>query len=499
MFTSLSRKVAITRTTNYAATDHTQPSYLGSVRDGITEDQLDLGRYQSYLDSVKDGLEHDRGLSFHMNRGAQVVRKTTNKWLPEDFKNEGYGVVIQYELKQGTCEVVGKEQANVSSTLTEDAVEGIVTNVTSRALSINPDQIRPDASFMDLGANSLEITEIAHNVAEATGGKAMNEICSTISVHQLNADTIKAEVTPQTLFRQPSVESLTSYLTKTLSRVSLRSGSKGEFRRTNSVLSTSQHKEGMLRSSSLLSMSVPGLSISHHESSRTKSGGVSIVGIGFRFPGASGPSQYWNLMIDGVNTSSTIPFGRWDAHSVANKSNLSKKEQTQVMWGSFVYDMEYFDATLFNISKSEAKSMSPLQRVLLDTVYLALLDAGFTTENIKGLDVGVFLGHWADSNTKKDIVMSVYSSTGTSTSIASGRISYIFDLQGPNIVYDTACSSSLVALHAATEALNNGTCGIALVVGANELFDSRVFESCARTGMLTPTGRCHTFDACADG
>ena len=159
MFTSLSRKVAITRTTNYAATDHTQPSYLGSVLDGITEDQVQ-GRYQSYLDSVKDGLEHDRGLSFHMNRGAQVVRKTTSKWLPEDFKNEGYGVVIQYELKQGTCEVVGKEQANVSSTLTEDAVEGIVTNVTSRALSINSDQIRPDASFMDLGANSLEITEI---------------------------------------------------------------------------------------------------------------------------------------------------------------------------------------------------------------------------------------------------------------------------------------------------------------------------------------------------
>ena len=175
MFTSLSRKVAITRTTNYAATDHTQPSYLGSVRDGITEDQLDLGRYQSYLDSVKDGLEHDRGLSFHMNRGAQVVRKTTNKWLPEDFKNEGYGVVIQYELKQGTCTVVGKERANAPSTLTDDAVEGIVTDVTSKALSINPDQIRPDASFMDLGASSLEITEIAHNVAEATGGKAVND------------------------------------------------------------------------------------------------------------------------------------------------------------------------------------------------------------------------------------------------------------------------------------------------------------------------------------
>ena len=201
----------------------------------------------------------------------------------------------------------------------------------------------------------------------------MNEICSTISVHQLNADTIKAEVTPQTLFRQPSVESLTSHLTKTLSRVSLRSSSKGEFRRTNSVLSTSQHKGGLLRSSSFLSMSKPGLSISHHDSSRTKSGGVSIVGIGCRFPGgALSLNQYWNLMTDGVNTSSTIPFGRWDAHSLAIQSNLSKKEQKQSSWGSFVYDMEYFNAIVFNILKSEAKLMSPLQRVLLDTVYLWL-------------------------------------------------------------------------------------------------------------------------------
>ena len=194
-------------------------------------------------------------------------------------------------------------------------------------------------------------------------------------MHQLTVNTPKVEVTPQTLFRQPSVESLTSHITKTLSKASLRSSSNGAL----------LQKGGLLRSSSFLSMSKPGLSISHHDSSRTKSGGVSIVGIGCRFPGALGPSEYWNLMTDGVNTSSTIPFGRWDAHSLAIQSNLSKKEQKQSSWGSFVYDMEYFDASIFNILKSEAKLMSPLQRVLLDTVYLALLDAGFTTENMKGL------------------------------------------------------------------------------------------------------------------
>ena len=66
-------------------------------------------------------------------------------------------------------------------------------------------------------------------------------------------------------------------------------------------------------------------------------------------------------------------------------------------------------------------------------------------------------------------------------------------------MYDTACLLSLVALDATIAALSDGKCAMALVVGVNELFDSTVFESCAKTGFLSPTGRCHTFDASADG
>ena len=67
------------------------------------------------------------------------------------------------------------------------------------------------------------------------------------------------------------------------------------------------------------------------------------------------------------------------------------------------------------------------------------------------------------------------------------------------MVYDTACSSSLVALDAAVSALQMGKCDMALVAGANELFDMKLFEAFARAGMLSPTGRCHTWDASADG
>ena len=126
---------------------------------------------------------------------------------------------------------------------------------------------------------------------------------------------------------------------------------------------------------------------------------------------------------------------------------------------------------------------------------------------MKGLNCGVFIGNWSNAssqgkpsrnNTSKS-KNSVYDVAGSSASIASGRISYVFDFQGPNAVYDTACSSSLVALDSAISALQTGKCEMALVAGVNELFDSGMFEACARAGMLSPTGQCHTWDASADG
>ena len=173
------------------------------------------------------------------------------------------------------------------------------------------------------------------------------------------------------------------------------------------------------------------------------------------------------------------------------------------MYGSFVDDMEYFDSSSFGISKAEAESMSPFQRVLLECTYLALHDAGYEENKVNELNCGVFVGGTASSSstdsTFRSERTSVYSATGTTASIASGRISYVFNFQGPNAVYDTACSSSLVAVDAAVSALTEEKCDIALVAGVNELFDSRAFIGCARAGMLSPTGHCHTFDACADG
>ena len=235
----------------------------------------------------------------------------------------------------------------------------------------------------------------------------------------------------------------------------------------------------------------------------------SIVGISCHFPGdITSPSEYWQLLSDGRNTSSQIPFDRWDAASMNARSNLSEKEKMQVSHGSFVNDIECFDPTVFSISKAEAESMSPVQRILLESSHLALFDAGYSADEMKGLDCGVFVGastssgatgRPSSSNDNSTNKHSVYNVTGSSASIASGRISFVFNFKGPNSVYDTACSSSLVALDAAMSALRERKCEMALVAGANDLFDTEPFEGMARAGMLSPTGQCHTFDESADG
>jgi acyl transferase domain-containing protein len=136
--------------------------------------------------------------------------------------------------------------------------------------------------------------------------------------------------------------------------------------------------------------------------------------------------------------------------------------------------------------------MDPQQRLLLECAYLAFLDAGYTKESLPGRNIGVFVGSAAgDEN--------VFSVAGAHNAMLSSRISFVFGLQGPSAVYSTTCSSSLVALHAGVKCLQRDECDAAVVLGVNTLLSSRSHISLAIAGMLSESGRCHTFDSAADG
>jgi acyl transferase domain-containing protein/acyl carrier protein len=88
---------------------------------------------------------------------------------------------------------------------------------------------------------------------------------------------------------------------------------------------------------------------------------------------------------------------------------------------------------------------------------------------------------------------------GAAHSMASGRIAYLLDLRGPAISVDTACSSSLVAVHLAVQSLRSRDCRMAIAGGVSLRLTPEHYMCLSRLGMLSPDGRCHTFDARANG
>ena len=232
---------------------------------------------------------------------------------------------------------------------------------------------------------------------------------------------------------------------------------------------------------------------------------LAIIGLGCRFPGASNsPEAYWQLLDSATDAISETPEQRWNLQKFyAPDQTLPGK--TQSKWGGYVDSIESFDPQLFGISPREAASMDPQQRMLLEVAYRAMEDAGQPAEKLAGQSVSVFVGissfdyAVAGLSYQDRGVIDAYSNTGGSSSIAANRISYCFDLRGPSVAVDTACSSSLVALHMAAESIWRGDAKLALAGGVNALLMPDFYVAFSQLGVLSPDGRCKTFDARANG
>ncbi|MEK7326261.1 MAG: beta-ketoacyl synthase N-terminal-like domain-containing protein, partial [Chloroflexota bacterium] len=237
---------------------------------------------------------------------------------------------------------------------------------------------------------------------------------------------------------------------------------------------------------------------------RARTEPIAIVGLGCRFPGANSPEAFWQLLQNGVDAIAEVPADRWDVDALFDPDPTAPGK-ISTRWGGFLKDVDQFDPHFFGISPREAAYMDPQQRLLLEVAWEALEDAGQTKEGLAGSRTGVFVGihsHSADYcllQFADPARMDFYTGTGTAHNVVSGRLSYLFDLQGPNVAVDTACSSSLVALHLAVQSLRNGECGLALAGGINLILSPEFTIAASRMHMLAPDGRCKAFDAGADG
>ncbi|PXX08700.1 type I polyketide synthase [Mycolicibacterium moriokaense] len=327
--------------------------------------------------------------------------------------------------------------------LLTDYMRDVVAQVTR----VDAAEIREDAGFFDLGMDSLMAVELRRRIEQGLG----KEIPVTL------------------VMDHPSLSGAVDYLL-------------GE------VLGLSEQVSAKPR---LESVATP------------TNEPIAIVAVSCRFPGAPDPEAFWELLSGGVDAIREVPEDRFDIDEFYDP-DPEVPGKTYTRFGGFLDEIDGFDPEFFGISPREAVWIEPQQRLMLETAWEGLERAGYAPSSLRGSRTGVFAGVAANEYAHLLSAESVdkiepYFITGNALNAISGRVAFALGLEGPAMAVDTACSSALVAVHQAVQALHSGDCDLALAGGVNVLLSPVTVIAASRARMLSPVGRCKTFDASADG
>lgn len=231
---------------------------------------------------------------------------------------------------------------------------------------------------------------------------------------------------------------------------------------------------------------------------------IAIIGLAGRYPQADTLDQFWTNLYEGKDCIEEIPANRWPlkafyepdrTKAVANGLSYSK-------WGGFLDRIEYFDPLFFNISPRDAMYMDPQERLFLETAWACVEDAGYTRDSLRqdgyGNQIGVFVGatfnnyqlYMADAANKAN--QEEYLATSQMFSIAN-RVSYVMNFTGPSLTVDTACSSSLYAVHLACDSIRNGQSRMAIAGGVNLSLHPSKYVTLCQGQFNASDGRCRAF------
>jgi acyl transferase domain-containing protein/pimeloyl-ACP methyl ester carboxylesterase/aryl carrier-like protein len=232
---------------------------------------------------------------------------------------------------------------------------------------------------------------------------------------------------------------------------------------------------------------------------------IAIIGMACRMPGAPNLGAFWEFVRDGRDATADIPPDRFDIDKFYDPDPAAPGKSV-TRRGAFLKDIDGFDAAFFGVSPREAAHMDPQQRLFLEVCWEALEHAAQPIQRLTQTPTGVFMGVSAFDYLQAIMqryptaALDAYCLTGGATAtFTPGRLAYFLGLQGPSLSVDTACSSSLVALHLAVQSLHAGDCTMALAGGVNLLLAPETFVVLSKLGMMSPDGRCKTFDASANG
>ena len=224
---------------------------------------------------------------------------------------------------------------------------------------------------------------------------------------------------------------------------------------------------------------------------------IAIVGMACRFPGAPDHEAFWRQLDAGADA---VTDRRPGSDNWSNLAGDLPPEYAAYCRGGFVEEIETFDARFFRVAPIEARMMDPRQRMLLETSWQALEDAGIDPASLRGSRTGVYAGiatsEYRDLMAKNDYGVSYL---GNAASMTVGRVAFHLGLEGPTIPVELNCASSLVAVHHAVASLRQDEVDLALVGGVSAILSPEITRAMADMGMLSKAGRCNAFDASADG
>eukprot|EP00058_Branchiostoma_floridae_P012892 XP_002598380.1 hypothetical protein BRAFLDRAFT_96863 [Branchiostoma floridae] len=230
---------------------------------------------------------------------------------------------------------------------------------------------------------------------------------------------------------------------------------------------------------------------------------VAIVGIGCRYPGGvHTPADFWTMLAEGRDCTIPPPDVRFDTSFLWHPYKTPGKLYNRC-GGYLQCNVFEFDRQFFKIPPDEANHLDPQIQLLLEVTWEALENAGIPPRSIRGSNTGVYVGvtssEYLTMTCSPYSNISQYTNSGTNSCMVSNRISYEFDLHGPSFSVDTACSSSLYSIHLASEAIRKGDCSMAIAGGVNLMLLPITSVGFCQAGMLSPDGKCKSFDASADG
>ncbi|QMU78254.1 methyltransferase [Streptacidiphilus sp. PB12-B1b] len=363
----------------------------------------------------------------------------------------------------GRWEAPAPPAAAASGEMLEQHVKETVFEQLRLSLKIDQTQIAADDAFMDFGVDSIIGVRLIQEINRALG----------------------TDLSTTDLFDHGSVSRLTRHIVDDHDHA-LRSGAAAPLPAGRPGAPEEQ------ASPPVASRRTTGLDVGRTVAAAPSREPIAVVGMSGRFGGSADVQQLWDHLAQGHDLTEQVT--RWDL------SRYRPADAQSCERGSFIDGIDRFDPSFFNISGVEAVYMDPQQRLFLEESWKALEDAGHAGSDTRGRRVGVYVGCQESGYAQLfGAEAPPQSMWGNALSAMPARISYHLDLQGPAIAVDTACSSSLVAIHLACQGLWGGETEMALAGGVSVQCTPQFYLLAGRAGMLSPSGRCHTFDDRADG